>query len=174
MHIRRTAVIAALIVLGSSGVLRNVLAGETREKGGVALEARIVKRSRDATWLRLELANWSGRELWVNKRMAWNYEDAPGIWREITLEVWDGAGHVVPYVCKSHIGDAGPVDYVVLFSSEFVGRTLKLDCLELKSGTKYKLVAHYRDSNTSVKPPGGLFPRLDWEVVSNPVEFVAP
>ncbi len=121
------------------------------------------------------VVNTSDGSAWVNKRFMWNAGHAPSYARDIQLEIRSQDDRLLTYDCKANAGPAGPFDYVFLMPGEFIGSDLDLTCAGLKEGERYKVAARFRDMNDSVQLQP-VAPRLDWELVSEPIEmtFTSP
>jgi len=115
------------------------------------LEASFVRSADSGVLLRVAINNHTSSAIWVNKRMLWNSSLASATSRELTIEVVDSDGHIVPYSCKINAGAAGVAEYVLLAPMEFVGKVIPLDCVVLRKGERYRVSVHYKDSGRPSK-----------------------
>jgi hypothetical protein len=134
--------------------------------------------------IRITVVNRGGGPFWVNSRLAWvtngpRDQSARG---ELRIVVTDPGGRILPFDCKPQIvAGVSLSSYVLLHPGRFVGSIQDVTfCLSFLGPGPFKIVVHYRDTNV----PRGLekiwpqfvpsFPRLDAELVSDPVTVSPP
>jgi hypothetical protein len=135
--------------------------------GGMRLE---LGKTAGAT-VRLTIFNGSTKTYWVNARMLWSSVGAPKQLREVDIEITDSNGKRLFYDCRDYAFPAVRPDYMLLHPGQFVGAELTLgDCVILRPG-RYRVVAHYLDSNdvAGLQPS---HPRFDQPLTSRPLDLI--
>jgi len=100
-------------------------------------------------------------DVWLSRRFAFNYPEAPPPFRDVWLEIKDRAtGRPSPFSGEAHVGFTSPDSLVVLGPGQSVGSWLSLGPIfGMTRGRAYEVTVHWRNELPDRKlPPKGVVP----------------
>jgi hypothetical protein len=106
--------------------------------------------------LLVSIINQGWSFVWVSRRFAFNYAEAPAAYRDMWLVVRDQAsGEIVPFNGEVRVGAASRDWYIALDPGSSVGRVLPLDGIfGFERGHRYDVTVHWHDGGPeSGHPP---------------------
>jgi hypothetical protein len=142
----------------------------------VKFAASKVTRGQDIN-LTVQLSNTSSQQLWANQRMLLNGNHAPGMMRELWLEVVGPDGAQIPFSSKVRAGEAVASDFAVLKPGQTVSKQVNLsNSFALDKPGVYQVTAHYQDGTTDLPkaPEGASHLREQLSAAPAKFELLAP